>query len=125
MLKPDAPPRFVRGYSKINARADGGGTRGNVAVAGMVECVLRTIVFTPALRVPHCNDGIVNSDGSFGFVFRWWDRMFGTYNTARRSPQWRIGLGYSHDLSLRRLIVQSFVPKQFKGSAIAPAPYVT
>ncbi|MFI1200363.1 sterol desaturase family protein [Streptomyces sp. NPDC020883] len=97
----------------------------NVAIAWKVERVLRTIVFTPALHVPHHNDDIVNTDSNFGFIFPWWDRMFGTYNTAQRTPQWRIGLDYSHDLSLHRLIVQPFVPKQLKESAIAPAPYAT
>ncbi|MFJ9418877.1 sterol desaturase family protein [Streptomyces sp. NPDC101227] len=97
----------------------------NIAIPWSVERVLRSVVFTPALHVPHHNDDIVNTDSNFGFIFPWWDRMFGTYNSVRRTPEWRIGLDYSHDLPLHRLIIQPFIPKQLKETAMPPAKNAT
>ncbi|ATL66310.1 hypothetical protein CRH09_08935 [Nocardia terpenica] len=94
----------------------------NIAIPDRLERVLRLVLFTPALHVPHHHEDIVNTDTNFGFIFPWWDRMFGTFNTTARTPQWRIGLDYSHDLPLHRLFVQPFLPRQLKETATPPTP---
>ncbi|QIS21498.1 sterol desaturase family protein [Nocardia terpenica] len=93
----------------------------NIAIPARTERVLRLVLFTPALHVPHHHEDIANTDTNFGFIFPWWDRMFGTYNTVARTSEWRIGLDYSHDLPLHRLLVQPFLPRQLKETAPAPA----
>jgi sterol desaturase/sphingolipid hydroxylase (fatty acid hydroxylase superfamily) len=93
-----------------------------IAIPASIEKWLRQLIITPALRVPHHHDQIQDTDTNFGFIFPWWDRMFGTYNTRARTPQWRIGLDYSNDLRLARLAIQPFIPTPLKVSATAPAP---
>ena len=91
----------------------------NVVIPWGVEKWLRLLVFTPALHVPHHHDQIEDTDTNFGFIFPWFDRMFGTYNTRTRTAQWRIGLDYSDDLPLGRLALQPFLPAQLKDSVKA------
>jgi sterol desaturase/sphingolipid hydroxylase (fatty acid hydroxylase superfamily) len=94
----------------------------NISIPWSVEKWLRLAIFTPALHVPHHHDQIENTDTNFGFIFPWFDRMFGTYNTRPRTAQWRIGLDYSNDLSLGRLAIQPFIPTQLKDSAMSIRP---
>jgi sterol desaturase/sphingolipid hydroxylase (fatty acid hydroxylase superfamily) len=93
----------------------------NIPIPWKVEKWLRQLIFTPALHVPHHHDQIENTDTNFGFIFPWWDRMFGTYNTRPRIPEWRIGLDYSNDLGFFRLAIQPFIPTPLKDSATPPA----
>jgi len=92
----------------------------NIAIPWKVEKWLRLVIFTPALHVPHHHEQIRDTDSNFGFIFPWWDRMFGTYNTRRRTPDWRIGLDYSGDLGLARQAIQPFIPTPLKESATPP-----
>jgi sterol desaturase/sphingolipid hydroxylase (fatty acid hydroxylase superfamily) len=94
----------------------------NIRIPWSVEKWLRQMIFTPALHVPHHHDQINDTDTNFGFIFPWWDRMFGTYNTRPRTAQWRIGLDYSNDLGFGRLAIQPFLPIQLKDSAKSPRP---
>jgi len=92
----------------------------NIAIPWKVEKWLRQLIFTPALHVPHHHDQIEDTDTNFGFIFPWWDRMFGTYNTRPRTPEWRIGLDYSNDLGFVRLAIEPFFPTPLKYSATPP-----
>ncbi|MFC5336853.1 sterol desaturase family protein, partial [Mycobacterium branderi] len=92
----------------------------DIAIAANIETPLRWLIVTPVLHVAHHHDQIHDTDTNFGFVFPWWDRMFGTYNTRSRTPRWRIGLDYSHDLGFIRLLIQPFIPAPLKGSAPQP-----
>jgi sterol desaturase/sphingolipid hydroxylase (fatty acid hydroxylase superfamily) len=96
----------------------------NIRIPGSAERWLRLLIFTPALHVPHHHDQIQNTDTNFGFIFPWFDRMFGTYNPRPRTAQWRIGLDYSNDLGFARLAIQPFIPTQLKDSAVSMRPSV-
>jgi sterol desaturase/sphingolipid hydroxylase (fatty acid hydroxylase superfamily) len=95
----------------------------NITVPRSIETWLRLVIITPALHVPHHHDQIQDTDTNFGFIFPWWDRMFGTYNTRQRTSDWRIGLDYSDDLGLARLAIQPFIPTPLKDSAELPDRY--
>jgi sterol desaturase/sphingolipid hydroxylase (fatty acid hydroxylase superfamily) len=88
----------------------------NVVIPWNVEKWLRLVIFTPATHVAHHHDQIEDTDTNFGFIFPWFDRVFGTYNTRARTAQWRIGLDYSADLGFSRLALQPFLPTQLKDS---------
>jgi sterol desaturase/sphingolipid hydroxylase (fatty acid hydroxylase superfamily) len=91
----------------------------NIAIPWSVEKWLRLLIVTPALHFPHHHDQIQDTDTNFGFIFPWWDRLFGTRNTRSRTAEWRLGLDYSGDLGFARLLVQPFIPTQLKEYATA------
>ncbi|WHU47079.1 sterol desaturase family protein [Gordonia sp. L191] len=93
----------------------------NLAVPQRIERWLRLVVFTPETHVAHHHDQIEDTDTNFGFLFPWWDRMFGTFNRRQRTSDWRIGLDYSRDLGLIGLLLVPFHPRQLKELALRPA----
>lgn len=114
-----APPLYLTVFGTV-AFATAIWHHSNLAVPQRVERVLRHIVFTPETHVAHHHDQIEDTDTNFGFLFPWWDQLFGTYNARQRTPHWRIGLDYSRDLGLFALLVVPFHRRQLKELALRP-----
>ncbi|ODN43001.1 sterol desaturase family protein [Piscirickettsia litoralis] len=60
---------------------------------------LSLIITTPKQHAVHHHALREDTDSNYGFIFIWWDKIFASFNTAKRQKNWRIGLEYSNDLS--------------------------
>jgi sterol desaturase/sphingolipid hydroxylase (fatty acid hydroxylase superfamily) len=63
----------------------------NVNYPGAVER-LRWLLVTPAMHRVHHDQALPNIDCNYGFIFSFWDRLFGTYRTPGRDDPERLGL---------------------------------
>jgi sterol desaturase/sphingolipid hydroxylase (fatty acid hydroxylase superfamily) len=55
-----------------------------------------------------------DTNSNYGFIFICWDYMFNTINFADRTPEWKIGLKYSCDKPLEKLIYYPFTNKYLR-----------
>ena len=93
----------------------------NVRLPGWLERVLAPFLITPAFHYPHHHEQKQDTNSNYGFIFPWWDRLFGTYNPRRRTAAWRMGLDYSPDLTCAGLLCEPFRPTPLWERAKAPA----
>jgi sterol desaturase/sphingolipid hydroxylase (fatty acid hydroxylase superfamily) len=83
---------------------------GNVRIPSSLDRVLRWLVVTPDMHRIHHSVHRSETDSNFGFVFPWWDRMFGTYRAEPAAGQTRMVVGIEsfrtdRDLWLDRLVI--------------------
>lgn len=86
-----APPEAVFGF-EIMLGAGALFTHANIAVPAWLEQRLRFVFVTPALHLIHHSPNPIETNSNFGFSFSIWDRLFGTYQSARLEPDDYIGL---------------------------------
>jgi sterol desaturase/sphingolipid hydroxylase (fatty acid hydroxylase superfamily) len=80
----------------------------NIRLPAWLERILTPVIITPEFHYPHHHVLRRDTDSNYGFIFPWWDRLFGTYNARRRTATWRMGLEYSEDLYCMCLICEPF-----------------
>jgi sterol desaturase/sphingolipid hydroxylase (fatty acid hydroxylase superfamily) len=80
----------------------------NIRIPAWLERVLAPAIITPEFHYPHHHARRSDTDSNYGFIFVWWDRLFGTHNTRRRERNWRMGLEYSPDLDCLNLLQEPF-----------------
>ena len=80
----------------------------NIRLPGWLERLLAPAIITPAFHFPHHHAVRRDTDSNYGFIFPWWDHLFGTYNARRRTREWRMGLEYSPDLGCLDLLREPF-----------------
>jgi sterol desaturase/sphingolipid hydroxylase (fatty acid hydroxylase superfamily) len=80
----------------------------NIRIPDWLERVLASAIITPAFHYPHHHALRRDTDSNYGFIFPWWDQVFGTYNARRRGRDWRMGLEYSPDLDCVSLLREPF-----------------
>jgi sterol desaturase/sphingolipid hydroxylase (fatty acid hydroxylase superfamily) len=80
----------------------------NIHLPAWLERLLAPAIITPAFHFPHHHALRRDTDSNYGFIFPWWDRLFGTYNARRRARDWRMGLEYSPDLGCLGLLCEPF-----------------
>jgi sterol desaturase/sphingolipid hydroxylase (fatty acid hydroxylase superfamily) len=68
-------------------------THANWRVPGSIDAALRRILVTPDVHRIHHSDSITEQNTNFGFVFAWWDRLFGTYLAAPALGHEKMGIG--------------------------------
>lgn len=86
----------------------------NIRLPGRVDCLLRLLVVTPDMHRVHHSTDMREANRNFGFNFPWWDRLFGTYQSAPRLGHLDmvIGLNIFRDRkfrSLGRMLVMPFI----------------
>jgi sterol desaturase/sphingolipid hydroxylase (fatty acid hydroxylase superfamily) len=80
----------------------------NIRIPAWLERVLAPAIITPEFHYPHHHALRRDTDSNYGFIFPWWDHLFGTYNARRRTRDWRMGLEYSPDLGCLALLCEPF-----------------
>jgi sterol desaturase/sphingolipid hydroxylase (fatty acid hydroxylase superfamily) len=80
----------------------------NIRLFPWLERGLAPLVITPEFHYPHHHALRRDTDSNYGFIFPWWDHLFGTYNARRRTQDWRMGIEYSADLSCLGLLAEPF-----------------
>jgi sterol desaturase/sphingolipid hydroxylase (fatty acid hydroxylase superfamily) len=83
---------------------------GNVRIPPSLDRVLRWLIVTPDMHRIHHSIHRFETDSNFGFVFPWWDRMFGTYRADPAGGQTQMVVGIEtfrtgRDLWLDRLVL--------------------
>jgi sterol desaturase/sphingolipid hydroxylase (fatty acid hydroxylase superfamily) len=83
---------------------------GNVKIPAALDRILRWVVVTPDMHRIHHSIHVRETDSNFGFVFPWWDRLFGTYRAEPAAGQARMVVGIEtfrseRDLWLDRLVL--------------------
>ena len=68
-------------------------THANWRVPAWIDSALRRILVTPDVHRIHHSDSITEQNTNFGFVFAWWDRLFGTYLAAPAFGHDKMGIG--------------------------------
>jgi sterol desaturase/sphingolipid hydroxylase (fatty acid hydroxylase superfamily) len=87
---------------------------GNVKLAPSLDRILRWVVVTPDMHRIHHSIHSAETDSNFGFVFAWWDRLFGTYRPEPAAGQACMTVGIEsfrtdRDLWLDRLVLNPVV----------------
>lgn len=75
-----------------------------------VERVLRWLVVTPDMHRIHHSLKRDETDTNYGFNLSWWDRLFGTYRHAARTPDFALGLESFQDEKPNGIIFVSWLP---------------
>ena len=65
----------------------------NLLLPAWFDAVLRRVLVTPDVHRIHHSDSVVEQNTNFGFVFPWWDRLFGTYLAAPAQGHQSMGIG--------------------------------
>ena len=95
----------------------------NLQLPRPVQKVVGFVFTTPQFHWVHHHDTQPNTDSNYGFILVCWDAMFGSYNKAIRTPEWRIGLDYSVDLPFFELLWTPFHPVKLKNRTTLPEIY--
>jgi len=107
-----APPEAVMVF-EVALNATSMFNHSNIRLPASLDGVLRRFLVTPDMHRVHHSVYPEETDRNFGFNLPWWDRLFGTYQTAPRDGHdaMRIGLAEFRDPAenrLDRLLVQPF-----------------
>jgi sterol desaturase/sphingolipid hydroxylase (fatty acid hydroxylase superfamily) len=94
----------------------------NVRLPRWLERALAPVIITPEVHFPHHHELKRDTNSNFGFIFPWWDKLFGTFNRRRRTPDWRMGLDYSPDLPCIALLREPFRPEPLWVRRADPGP---
>jgi sterol desaturase/sphingolipid hydroxylase (fatty acid hydroxylase superfamily) len=98
----------------------------NLKLPPWLERLFSPVIVTPAFHLPHHHELRRDTNSNYGFIFPWWDRLFGTYNTRRCTPDWQMGLDYSPDLNCIALLCEPFRPtplwERRRASGRSPQP---
>ncbi len=86
----------------------------NICIPEKLESVLSYIIVTPNRHCVHHHAVVRDTDSNYGFIFFWWDKMFGSFNRAKRTNTWHIGLEYAPDLGLMELLISPFIFRKLK-----------
>ncbi len=95
----------------------------NVRLPAWVEAAMGWLVMTPTQHFCHHHAIIEDTDSAFGFIFNWWDRLFGTFNRKVRTQDWEIGLEYSKERSIGELLLYPFTGRDWKAEAVASGQF--
>jgi len=68
-------------------------THANWRVPAWIDSAMRRILVTPDVHRIHHSDSITEQNTNFGFVFTWWDRLFGTYLGSPALGHEKMGVG--------------------------------
>jgi sterol desaturase/sphingolipid hydroxylase (fatty acid hydroxylase superfamily) len=82
----------------------------NIRVSPVVDRSLRRMIVTPDMHRIHHSVAVIETDSNYGFVFPWWDRLFGTYRENPAGGQVRMVVGLEafrarRDAWLDRLLI--------------------
>jgi sterol desaturase/sphingolipid hydroxylase (fatty acid hydroxylase superfamily) len=86
----------------------------NIVFPKKLEKFLAAIFVTPLHHYVHHHALVKDTDSNYGFVFIWWDKLFGSFNKSQRTPSWQMGLEYSRDLNFFELLISPFKLKMLK-----------
>ena len=75
----------------------------NIRLPGGLDWFLRLGVVTPDMHRVHHSTDWMESNSNFGFMFPWWDRLFGTYTPQPNRPHEKMELGLKEFRSPRFL----------------------
>lgn len=73
-----------------------------------VEKALSFVIITPSLHWVHHHAIRADTDSTYGTLFSFWDRLFGSSSPTRRTPEMRIGVEGDHDRPLQTLLLRPF-----------------
>ncbi len=93
---------------------------GNIHLPSPLQKVIGLVFTTPQFHWVHHHDEQKDTDSNYGFILVWWDALFGSYNSAIRTKDWRMGLDYSVDLPWLELVWTPFHPVKLKYRAKKP-----
>ncbi len=68
-------------------------THANLRLPAWADAALRRVLVTPDVHRIHHSDSIAEQNRNFGFVFSWWDRLFGTYLAEPAQGHEQMGVG--------------------------------
>ncbi len=80
----------------------------NIRISRTVERGLSRVVITPGLHWIHHHAVRRDTDSNYGTVLTCWDRIFGSYNRAQRSPTMPIGVEGLAEKSITNLLLRPF-----------------
>ncbi len=97
---------------------------GNFHLPRWAERIFDWVVISPTQHYCHHHAIIEDTDSAYGFIFNWWDRLFGSFNPKVRPADWQMGLEYSPDRSLSELLIYPFTGRDWKDEAVASGSFV-
>jgi sterol desaturase/sphingolipid hydroxylase (fatty acid hydroxylase superfamily) len=85
----------------------------NLRLPTWFDAGLRRILVTPDVHRIHHSESIVEQNTNFGFVFTWWDKLFGTYLADPAQGHEKMGIGLqgfrdSRSMSILHLLSMPF-----------------
>jgi len=83
----------------------------NLRLPARFEAGLARVVITPSLHWVHHHARRVDTDSTYGTVFSFWDRLFGTTTATRRTPDMPIGVEGAPERDLIGLLGAPFRPQ--------------
>jgi sterol desaturase/sphingolipid hydroxylase (fatty acid hydroxylase superfamily) len=86
----------------------------NICISEKLEKILSYVIITPNRHSVHHHALIKDTNSNYGFIFVWWDKIFGSFNSAKRESTWHIGLEYAPDLQCTALLMSPFIFKKLK-----------
>jgi sterol desaturase/sphingolipid hydroxylase (fatty acid hydroxylase superfamily) len=81
----------------------------NLRLPSGLERMLARLVITPSIHWVHHRRRRADTDSSYGTVFSFWDRLFGTASPTRRSPGMEIGVEGAEEEGLAGLLLRPVV----------------
>lgn len=78
----------------------------NIRLPRKISQLAGYIITMPDRHVVHHHALREDTDSNFGFIFIWWDKLFGSFNNANRDPEWLIGLEDRSDQSLIEILIK-------------------
>ncbi len=64
----------------------------NLCMPKKLEKLLSYIIMTPHTHFVHHHAVVEDTNSNYSFTFIWWDKLFGSFNPAKRKRSWLIGL---------------------------------
>lgn len=84
----------------------------NVRFPAKFENLMSMIVVTPSIHWVHHHAVAADTNSNYSAIFSVWDRLFGTWSGAKRSPDMKIGIENVADKSLIGLLLAPFQPRE-------------
>lgn len=86
----------------------------NIIVPAWIDKVISKIITLPSMHIIHHHAIPADTNSNYGFVFSFWDHIFGTINKVKRQRSWVYGLKYAKEKSFIKQIYYPFTKKYLR-----------
>ncbi len=86
----------------------------NIRFPKKIDSLFCNIITMPSMHVVHHHAIPEDTNSNYGFVFSFWDKIFGTKSNSVIQNDWKFGLKYSSEKPLLKLIYYPFTNKNLR-----------
>jgi sterol desaturase/sphingolipid hydroxylase (fatty acid hydroxylase superfamily) len=86
----------------------------NIKVPLLIDKYVGAVIALPSTHCVHHHATPRDTNSNYGFVFLFWDVLFGTLNKVERQKNWKYGLKYAEDKAFIKLLYYPFTNKHFR-----------